>query len=79
MTNAHEELNFKIVFTLNLNSHMRLVATILDNASREHFRHFRKFCWTMLFENFLWLLKHFGKSVLLMKDQKVVSFNVASS
>lgn len=78
MTNTPKELNFKIVFTLNLNSHMRLEATILDNAKREHFRHYRKF-WTMLFENFLWLLKHFGKFILLMKDQKVASFNVASS
>lgn len=78
-TNASEELNFKIVFTLNLYNHMRFVASILNNASRERFCHYRKFCWTMLFENFPWLLKHFGKSVLLMKDQKVISFNVASS
>ena len=28
---------------------------------------------------FLWLWKYFGKYILLMKDQKVVFFNVASS
>ena len=79
MTKAPEELSFKIVFTLNSNSHTRLVATVLDNANKEHFHHCRKSCWTMRFENFLWLLKHFGKSILLMKDQKGPSFNVASS
>lgn len=54
------------------------MAAILDNANRERFHHPRKFCRTVLFENFLWLLKHFGESILL-KDQKVTSFNVASS
>lgn len=57
---------------------MRPVATILDIANRERFHHHRKFCWTVLFENFLWLLKHFGECIP-MKDQKVTPFNVAFS